>query len=205
MATNAQINANRANARKSTGPRSVEGKSASSMNALKHGADAASIVIPGEDPADYEALAHDYRRDLQPSGAVEEFQVDTIIHADWERRRLRRIEAKLYRELIAGGAVPGEVDITELRDSKTGKLLIKVWGQISKLERAYSRGLAELRRLRREAEDAAQTIDVQEANVEVVAPARNEANPKPQPTVETAPAVPIQQPRSAFDFDLKLR
>ena len=61
MATQAQINANRANAQKSTGPRSVEGKSASRFNALKHGIDAASIVIPGEDPADYDALAAETR------------------------------------------------------------------------------------------------------------------------------------------------
>ena len=51
MATAAQIAANRLNVQKSTGPRTPEGKAASSSNALKHGMDAASIVIPGEDPA----------------------------------------------------------------------------------------------------------------------------------------------------------
>src|ERR1039457_566639 len=66
MATPAQITANRANAQKSTGPRSVEGKSASRFNALKHGIDAASIVIPGEDPADYDSLAAAYHRAFRP-------------------------------------------------------------------------------------------------------------------------------------------
>ena len=66
MATPAQITANRANAQKSTGPRSVEGKSASRFNALKHGIDAASIVIPGEDPADYDALVAQYHRSTSP-------------------------------------------------------------------------------------------------------------------------------------------
>ena len=66
MATPAQINANRANALKSTGPRSVEGKSAARFNALKHGIDAASIVIPGEDPAEYEALAAHYLDEYRP-------------------------------------------------------------------------------------------------------------------------------------------
>ena len=66
MATQAQINANRANALKSTGPRSAEGKSASRFNALKHGIDAASIVIPGEDPAEYEALAAGYHQSNCP-------------------------------------------------------------------------------------------------------------------------------------------
>jgi hypothetical protein len=204
MATNAQITANRANARRSTGPRSVEGKSASSMNALKHGADAASIIIPGEDPAAYEALAADYRRDLKPSGAVEDFQVDTIIHADWQRRRLQRVEAKLYRELIAEGATPDDIDVAPLRDSKTGKLLIKVWGQIAKLERAHGRALAALRRLRSEAgEAAAQSVDPPTPKLEVVE--RNEANAKPESGDKPGAADPIKVSRTQFDFEVKLR
>jgi hypothetical protein len=204
MATNAQITANRANARKSTGPRSVEGKSASSMNALKHGADAASIVIPGEDPAAYEALAADYRHDLQPSGAVEEFQVGTIIHADWQLRRLERVEAKLYRELISQGAIPDEIDVVLLRDSTTGKLLIKVWGQIAKLERAHSRALAELRRLRREAEEAAtHTAETPEHKLEIAE--RNEAKSMPKFSLETPQAEPVRPSGTEFDFERKLR
>src|SRR6185295_2251611 len=91
MATAAQINANRANALKSTGPRSVEGKSASRFNALKHGIDAASVVIPGEDPADYDALAADYHRDFRPESPSEAFHVDTMLRADWQKRRLHRV------------------------------------------------------------------------------------------------------------------
>ena len=60
MATPAQITANRANAQRSTGPRSAEGKSVSRFNALKHGVDAASIILPGEDPAAYQAIVDAY-------------------------------------------------------------------------------------------------------------------------------------------------
>src|SRR5882757_1256172 len=66
MATPAQINANRANAQKSTGPRSQEGKSVSRFNALQHGLDAKSVIIPGEDPAEYEQLAQDYQAEFRP-------------------------------------------------------------------------------------------------------------------------------------------
>jgi hypothetical protein len=41
--TEAQINANRENAKKSTGPRTAEGKAASSRNGLKHGLRAVRI------------------------------------------------------------------------------------------------------------------------------------------------------------------
>ena len=50
MATSKQNQANRQNAQRSTGPRSVEGKAASRFNALKTGIDAQAQVIPGEDP-----------------------------------------------------------------------------------------------------------------------------------------------------------
>src|SRR5260370_35516575 len=93
MASPPKITGNRANAQKSTGPRSVEGKSASRFNALKHGIDAASVVIPGEDPAEYEALAADYRRDFRPQSPSEIFHVDTMLRADWLKRRLQLVEA----------------------------------------------------------------------------------------------------------------
>ena len=83
MATPAQLTANRANAQKSTGPRSAEGKSASRFNALKHGLDAQSVIIPGEDPAAYDALAADYRAEWQPTTPSDNFHVDTMIRADW--------------------------------------------------------------------------------------------------------------------------
>ncbi|HUB80305.1 MAG TPA: hypothetical protein VMB03_15990, partial [Bryobacteraceae bacterium] len=68
MATQAQIDANRLNAQKSTGPRSLEGKAASRFNALKHAASAKSLVIPGEDEAEFAELAASYHHQFQPDG-----------------------------------------------------------------------------------------------------------------------------------------
>src|SRR4051794_15813380 len=101
MASPAQITANRANALKSTGPRSAEGKAASCFNALKHGLDAQSIIIPGEDPAEYEELAANYRDEFQPSTPSEAFHIETMIRADWQKRRLQPVEAELYRTILA--------------------------------------------------------------------------------------------------------
>ena len=50
MPTQAQIRANRENAKKSTGPRTPEGKANSSKNALKHGLLAEDAVIPRRGP-----------------------------------------------------------------------------------------------------------------------------------------------------------
>jgi len=54
MSTTVQINANRLNSNKSTGPRTTQGKVAVSHNAVKLGLFAAEAVITGENPADYE-------------------------------------------------------------------------------------------------------------------------------------------------------
>ena len=149
MATPAQITANRANAQKSTGPRSAEGKSASRFNALKHGIDAASIVIPGEDPADYDALAAHYLHEYRPQSASESFHVDTMIRADWHKRRLQNVEADLYHTVLAES--PGNsLAAVLLAESPAAKLLARIQRQIAAFERTWHRANTEFRRARAE-------------------------------------------------------
>src|SRR5471032_1805788 len=96
MTSQAQINANRLNSQKSTGPTSPEGKAASSLNALKSGIHAASHIICGEDPAALQALTAAFLLEFQPTGPNQLALVDTLIAAEWTQRRLRRIEAELW-------------------------------------------------------------------------------------------------------------
>ena len=153
MATPAQITANRVNAQKSTGPRSREGKSASSFNALKHGLDAQSVIIPGEDPAEYDALVDHYHREFRPESPSATFHVNAMIRADWHKRRLQRVEAQLYRTLFAE---TGSADLATalLGDSPAAKLLVRIQRQIAAFERSWYRANAELRRARRATESA---------------------------------------------------
>src|ERR1035437_3605136 len=153
MATPAQITANRANAQRSTGPRSVEGKSVSRFNALKHGMDAASIVIPGEDPADYEALADHYLQEFRPQSASELFHVDTMLRADWQKRRLQSVEADLHRAVLAES--PGaSLAAPLLSDSPAPQLLAPVQREIAAFARTWYRANTELRRARKQTEVA---------------------------------------------------
>src|SRR5712691_13277338 len=100
MSTDAQINANRLNSQKSTGPISPEGKARSSLNALKSGIDACSHIIPGEDQAELEALTADFLLHFHPSDPNQLSLVDTLISAEWIQRRLRRIEAQLWNRQV---------------------------------------------------------------------------------------------------------
>ncbi|MEO8372703.1 MAG: hypothetical protein ABI806_26195 [Candidatus Solibacter sp.] len=146
MATPAQLTANRANAQRSTGPRSVEGKSASRFNALKHGADASSITLPGEDPEAYQALADAYDQTYPLHTVMHRFLVDCLIRADWHKRRLQPLEAHLIRKLL--DETPGAtlIDVM-LSDSPAAKLLARIQRQLAAHERAWFRAHRELVRL----------------------------------------------------------
>ena len=96
MPTILQIEANRRNARSSTGPRTDQGKAVSRFNALKTGIDARSHVIPGEDPSVLETLALDYYERFQPAAPEQRYLVHAIISAEWQLRRLRKTEAQIW-------------------------------------------------------------------------------------------------------------
>ena len=94
MATKRQIEANRRNARKSTGPNSPEGKAASSMNALKTGLYAESEVLPWESREAYQQLIARFYADHRPATALACQYVDEMVYCTWNLRRLRRAEAQ---------------------------------------------------------------------------------------------------------------
>ena len=68
MTSEKQIAANRRNAMKSTGPKTREGKAASTSNSLKHGLSAQRIVVSGEDPDEFERLIRQLEHELEPVG-----------------------------------------------------------------------------------------------------------------------------------------
>jgi hypothetical protein len=100
---------NRANAQHSTGPKTTEGKAASSENSFKHGLYSSQLVIPGEDPAALDALKTDLRAEHQPANTTEELLVNEIAEHYWRIRRYRRMEA-------ASLALPNEVLVVALTE-----------------------------------------------------------------------------------------
>ena len=96
MSSQAQIEANRRNSQKSTGPVSAEGKAVCAQNALKSGIYAFSHVIRGEDPDEFDALKDAFLEQHQPADPTQLALVDTLIATEWTQRRLRRIEAELW-------------------------------------------------------------------------------------------------------------
>ena len=98
MASVKQIAANRRNAAGSTGPKSAAGKQVARMNALKHGLQAEHVVIPGEDPEEFEALLRSLEDDWQPVGARESLLVERIAYCTWRLQRASLIETAMMRK-----------------------------------------------------------------------------------------------------------
>src|SRR5271155_2598478 len=105
MSSERQIAANQANARSSTGPRTAAGKAKVSENALKHGLTGRQVVLPNENPDDFEFFRAALFSRLDPKDAFEGALVEKIITDFWRQRRIPILEAALYRrdsaELLA--------------------------------------------------------------------------------------------------------
>jgi hypothetical protein len=96
MSSLIQIETNRRNAQHSTGPATPEGKAAVRLNAVKYGIHAQSLIIPGEDPAEFDALAAELQKTWRPFDSVERQFVDQLTTDSWRLNRLRNAEAKLW-------------------------------------------------------------------------------------------------------------
>lgn len=99
--TQRQLAANRANALKSTGPKTEEGKRRSKFNALIHGLTASSVVIPAENAECYDVYRHDYAKIFTPRNVLERQIVDDLCSARWMKERAVRHETALMHEAVA--------------------------------------------------------------------------------------------------------
>jgi len=133
MATQKQIEANRRNAQKSTGPRTPEGKTAVRLNALRHGMRARTVVLPGEDRQEFNSLCDVLEAEWQPRTATELFYLEQMAVSQWKLTRMEVGEADVYHEVEgAKTQVP---------------LLDRIWRAQSRMERSYARAQRELERI----------------------------------------------------------
>jgi hypothetical protein len=91
-----QIEANRRNARKSTGPITEEGKERSRCNAVRHGLTAETVIGALEDAEDYEAFEAAVIADYDAQSAVERELVLRLASLLWRLRRATTMETGLF-------------------------------------------------------------------------------------------------------------
>lgn len=94
----ARLAANRANAQLSTGARTPEGKTRSSLNAVKSALTGRTVLLPSDDVADYEALILEHKRMYRPANYVESMLVQSIVDCLWRLARTSRIEMTIFAQ-----------------------------------------------------------------------------------------------------------
>ena len=100
MSTQAQQAANAANSRLSNGPATEAGKQKAAQNSAKHYLTAKQIVVPGEDPENYNELHQGLHKSWTPTNAQEAILVEQIAQNAWRLMRVRRIEAALFTRMM---------------------------------------------------------------------------------------------------------
>ena len=150
MATERQIQANRRNAAKSTGPRSVEGKAVSRMNALQSGIHAESNIIYGEEESDLNELRDAFYRDHQPETTMECALLDNIIRDTWLLRRFFRIDAEMIDHAIEDALYKKEENQVGKAFIDTSTDQIRLQRRIDATRKSQIQGFKELARLQTE-------------------------------------------------------
>ena len=107
-----QFEANRRNARKSTGPTTEDGKQRSRCNAVRHGLTAETVIGALEDAEDYKAFEAAIIADYDAQSAVERELVLRLASLLWRLRRATTMETGLFEiqaDHLAGLKQPGQV------------------------------------------------------------------------------------------------
>ena len=122
MTSSKQLEANRKNAVKSTGPKTRRGKTVVRKNATQHGILSTDVLLPDEEPSEFVALQTRLRKELDPKGEIETLLVDRVVFAAWRLRRLGRIEVgviawqSLEEVVTQAQGDAGDLEIDEMRD-----------------------------------------------------------------------------------------
>jgi hypothetical protein len=91
-----QIDANRKNAQKSTGPKTEEGKIRSSMNGFKSHITGLTTIMADEDSAAREEFVAAYTAEWAPQGAIERQLARTLALDNWRLNRIKTVEENIF-------------------------------------------------------------------------------------------------------------
>jgi hypothetical protein len=124
-----QLDANRLNARRGTGPRTAPGKARVASNALKHGLTGKDIALPSENPHRYDAFRAALIQSLDPHGDLEGLLADKIVADGWRLRRIPILEAALHRRGRHDLAVDhAQAAVRQFRTAETSAMVSAITG-----------------------------------------------------------------------------
>ncbi len=109
--SNKQLSANRRNALKSTGPKTVEGRSIVARNTTKHGLLARHVVIEGESQSEFSEFRQEMLAEFAPVGILEQNLADKVIASLWRLKRTDRIEVEILESISERESSPSKRDL----------------------------------------------------------------------------------------------
>ena len=185
-----QLEANRRNAQKSTGPQTPEGRAAVRNNALTHGLTAKNAVLPGESKEEFHDFFTALAAEYQPVGPTETLLLDQIVMDAWRLQRLRGMETgwfdlgnldirKRFAEQYTNANRNHLYAYIFRQDANGPDVLSRLGRHESRIQRSFYRALQELQRLQSLRTRSTQSVPAPEPPP-VSAPAP--ANPAPDPT-----------------------
>jgi hypothetical protein len=101
MSSQAKIEANRRNARKSTGPKTEEGKAVVSQNAVRHGLLGRQDVVSWEGQEQFEIHRDKVLGELAPVGVMETILAERVVSLTWRLQRAQRMQTEAMNYLTA--------------------------------------------------------------------------------------------------------
>ncbi len=167
MASKKQIEANRRNSKRSTVPKTPEGKARSAQNAIKHGLTSRRVLLPDEDQDAYMEYLMATMAELEPLGNLETLLARRSCDVMWRLNRCAGIEVQLLvrsQGQERRAALGLETEPVELGEANWGaafageQALTRLQRYESALQRNLDRTLKQLRQmqaLRKEAESEA--------------------------------------------------
>ena len=126
-----QQEANRKNARHSTGPKTEGGKAAIRFNALTYGLRTRATILERENAADYSQLWDELEADWQPQSRTERCYLETMVTSQWLLKRVAESERRIYESIAFG--------------EERFKMLAYVAKQRAQLERSFRTAIADMR------------------------------------------------------------
>ena len=152
MATEKQLAANRENAKKSTGPRTPEGKAVSCMNAVTDGFASSTKFIKGEKQEDLDTLYRNLHEELKPATHVEQILVEKMIHNQWLSLRAIRLQSARLTGKQPWEELPKDLGLLIRYQTAADRAFHRAYSELLKLQK--ERQKSEIGFVR---EDAAQT------------------------------------------------
>ena len=145
MVAEKQMEANRSNAKLSTGPKSAAGKSLVAKNALKHGVFSKQLVLDDESKEEFEEVRREFYEQFKPEGFLEVLFWERALSAIWRLSRIGKIESLIIAE--SGNSPFKEGKISDAFGGYSGGQLALMSRYEITLEKILFKSLSELRAL----------------------------------------------------------